>query len=219
MAREYFCAYHSYLNGMKRLSDAECGRLFKALLEYSSAGEVSIKLQGREEVLFDVYSDQINRDIEAYEEMCRKNSQNGKAGGRPKKSAENPKNRPVFSKTQKSQDKDKEEDKDKDNSSKESVKRKAAPRFSPPTPEEVAQYCRERNNNVDAERFVDHYTACGWYIGKNPMKDWKAAVRTWEKNGFDDRRNTKADCRSSFDTDDFFNSALERTYDKGDEKD
>lgn len=50
----------------------------------------------------------------------------------------------------------------------------------PPTVEEVAEYCRERNNGVDAQRFVDYYTANGWKVGKNPMKDWKAAVRTWE---------------------------------------
>ena len=53
-------------------------------------------------------------------------------------------------------------------------------RFSPPTLEEVASYCRERQNDVDAERFVDFYAAKGWKVGNQPMKDWKAAVRTWE---------------------------------------
>lgn len=57
-------------------------------------------------------------------------------------------------------------------------------RFSPPTVEEVKQYCLERKNKVDAERFVDYYTANGWLVGKNKMKDWKAAVRTWERNKF-----------------------------------
>lgn len=51
-----------------------------------------------------------------------------------------------------------------------------------PTVEEVKEYCKERNNSVDAETFVDFYSAKGWLIGKNKMKDWKAAVRTWEKN-------------------------------------
>ena len=54
-------------------------------------------------------------------------------------------------------------------------------RFIPPTPDEVRAYCMERCNNVDADRFVDYYTSKGWMIGKNKMKDWKAAVRTWEK--------------------------------------
>lgn len=54
-------------------------------------------------------------------------------------------------------------------------------RFAPPTLEEVTAYCLERKNGVDPQRFIDHYTANGWKVGKNTMKDWKAAVRTWEK--------------------------------------
>ena len=53
-------------------------------------------------------------------------------------------------------------------------------RFAPPTLDEVAAYCRERGNQVDAQRFIDHYTSNGWLVGKNRMKDWRAAVRTWE---------------------------------------
>jgi len=59
---------------------------------------------------------------------------------------------------------------------------KTATRFVPPTPDEVSRYCKERKNLVDAERFVDFYAAKGWMVGKNKMKDWKAAVRTWEAN-------------------------------------
>jgi len=50
-----------------------------------------------------------------------------------------------------------------------------------PSVQEVAEYIRSRGSNVDAQRFVDFYTSNGWKVGKNPMKDWKAAVRTWEK--------------------------------------
>lgn len=60
-------------------------------------------------------------------------------------------------------------------------------RFTPPTVDEVAAYCRERGNAVDAQRFVDFYTASGWMRGKTPVKDWKACVRTWEQNN--DERN------------------------------
>ena len=56
----------------------------------------------------------------------------------------------------------------------------AKPRFVPPTLEEVTAYCRERNNGISAESFIDYYTANGWKVGGNPMRDWKAAVRTWE---------------------------------------
>ena len=55
-------------------------------------------------------------------------------------------------------------------------------RFTKPTIEEVNEYCRSRSNGVDADRFWNYYESNGWKVGKNPMKDWKACVRTWEKN-------------------------------------
>lgn len=54
--------------------------------------------------------------------------------------------------------------------------------FFPPTLSEVANYCNERRNKVNAQRFIDFYTAKAWMLGKNKMKDWEAAVRTWERN-------------------------------------
>jgi hypothetical protein len=54
--------------------------------------------------------------------------------------------------------------------------------FTPPTVEEVRSYCQERNNKVDPEGFIDFYESKGWFIGKNKMKDWKAAVRNWERS-------------------------------------
>lgn len=53
-------------------------------------------------------------------------------------------------------------------------------RFAPPSVEEVQAYCQERNNGIDAQSFIDYYAARGWMVGKTKMKDWKAAVRTWE---------------------------------------
>ena len=61
------------------------------------------------------------------------------------------------------------------------VPTKPSRRFTPPTVEEVQDYCWERGNAVDPQRFVDYYTSNGWMVGKNKMKDWKAAVRTWEQ--------------------------------------
>lgn len=54
-------------------------------------------------------------------------------------------------------------------------------RFKPPTLEEVSEYCKERNNGINAQSFIDFYESKGWMIGKNKMKDWKACIRTWEK--------------------------------------
>nr|DAY11180.1 MAG TPA: replisome organizer protein [Caudoviricetes sp.] len=69
-------------------------------------------------------------------------------------------------------------------------------RFVKPTVEEVKQYCIERNNCVNAEQFYDYYESNGWKVGKNSMKDWKACVRTWERNGYDrpiKKKNNKQD--------------------------
>jgi hypothetical protein len=69
-------------------------------------------------------------------------------------------------------------DKDKD-----IVKVKAkVKRFVKPTIEDIFNYCSERENNVDCRKFFDYYESNGWKVGKNPMKDWKASIRTWEKN-------------------------------------
>lgn len=58
-------------------------------------------------------------------------------------------------------------------------------KFVPPTLEQIMEYCSERNNNVDPQKFLNHYQSNGWMVGRNHMKDWKAAVRTWENNSFD----------------------------------
>ena len=63
----------------------------------------------------------------------------------------------------------------------ESARGEKAKRFYPPTLDEVKQYCEERKNNIDPMAFIDFYSSKGWMIGKNRMKDWKAAVRTWER--------------------------------------
>ncbi|WP_059361911.1 phage replisome organizer N-terminal domain-containing protein [Veillonella tobetsuensis] len=69
-------------------------------------------------------------------------------------------------------------------------------RFVKPTVEEVRQYCIERNNCVNAEQFYDYYESNGWKVGKNSMKDWKAAVRTWERSEYrkpNYKKNSKED--------------------------
>ncbi len=54
-------------------------------------------------------------------------------------------------------------------------------RFQKPLINDIKEYCKERNNKIDAEQFFNWYESKGWYIGKNKMKDWKAAIRTWEQ--------------------------------------
>lgn len=73
-------------------------------------------------------------------------------------------------------------DTNKGSAEKASQSEKTSKRFVPPTVEEVAAYCAENGYKVEADRFVDFYTAKGWYIGKTKMKDWKATVRMWHRS-------------------------------------
>jgi hypothetical protein len=94
--------------------------------------------------------------------------------------------------------------------------------FVPPTVEEVRAYCDEQGIAVDAERFIDYYAANGWKVGNQAMKDWRATVRNWARRdrerGYTDKPKetrgaaNKGFSEPSFDTDDFFDAALQRTY-------
>ena len=109
MAREYFKAFHSYLESIEPLSDAERGRLFTAMLEYSISGKVP-DLQGNERFVFPTMRANLDREIARYAENAETNRTNGAKGGRPKKTE---KTKPVFEKPKsfkKSQDKDKDKD-------------------------------------------------------------------------------------------------------------
>ena len=99
---------------------------------------------------------------------------------------------------------DKEEDLEIEKENK-SVNSGKSTRFTPPTLADVQAYCTERCNNIDAERFIDFYTCKNWMVGKNKMKDWKAAVRNWE-------RTEPKKSESSFDLDEFFEMAVNSSY-------
>ena len=116
MALESFNAYHSYLTAIEPLNDTERGRLFTALLTYSSTGEVP-DLRGNERFVFPQMKWQIDRDKSSYNDFCARQSENGKKGGRPKKPTvnfETQKTQAFFEKPKKAIDKDKDKDKDKD---------------------------------------------------------------------------------------------------------
>lgn len=119
----------------------------------------------------------LDEQMNEFIDIAEKRSLAGRSGGLAKakqmlsKCQANAKQKPIY--------KDKEEDKDKDKD-----------KDILPTIEKVTIYCDERKNNVDPNKFFDFYEAKGWMIGKNKMKDWKAAVRTWEKkDGIDAQVN------------------------------
>lgn len=178
MARDYICLYHSYLDAIQALGDAERGRLLTAMLEYSVTGAAG-HLGGNERFIFPMIKAQIDRDIKKYDDICAKNSEKGKLGGRPPKAEK----ATGFQESKKSQGKDEEKDKDK-GKGEEDAQISAITcthKFVPPTVDEVRQYVHERSLRVDPQRFIDFYAAKGWMIGKNKMKDWKAACRNAER--------------------------------------
>lgn len=88
-------------------------------------------------------------------------------------------------------------------------------KFLPPTIDQIIEYCNERQNDVDPTKWYNFYSAKGWMIGKNKMKDWKAAVRTWEKNNFESNGTGKqkqqfGNNSNSGVSDDYKRSILER---------
>lgn len=185
MALEYIPFYYSYRKKIEKLSDQEVGRLVRALLEYGEAGEAE-ELTGRESIAFDFIADDIDRAKKSYEDKCTKNRANSMK--RHEKETDVRPNTTEYDRIQSNttvyesyQSKDKTKSKDKTNISSPNGERDTrAKRFVPPAVDEVRAYCAEKGYDVDAETFVDFYAARGWSYGQGkPVKDWKAAVRTW----------------------------------------
>lgn len=188
MARNYAALPYDYLEEMDALNDAEFGRLTRALLVYSMTGE-QIALCGNERFFVKRMMAQEDRFKASYDDIATTRSEAGKAGAAArwqngKRIFANGKNSKAMSANGKNGNTETKTDTNTETNiqlSNDSKGETRAKRFTPPTLGDVSAYVRERGSNVDPQRFLDFYTAKGWMVGKNPMKDWKAAVRTWEK--------------------------------------
>lgn len=183
MARNYAALPYEYGQEMVALSDAEFGRLCRALIEYSANG-TPIALPGNERFYAARVMMQEDRFRTSYDALSEKRKEAGKKGGSKNKQtqANGSKAKQTEANLSKTPYTETETNTDTEVSSNEETKRRnARARFVPPSVQEVAEYCRERGNNVDAEQFVDFYASKGWKVGNATMKDWRAAVRTWEK--------------------------------------
>ena len=191
--KDSFILYTKYKQQIQGLTMEQRGVLFTAILMHESDDLMLPEMDPVTAMAFDFIKVDLNENAQKYEERCRKNAENGNKGGRPRKQTvlEETEKTERFSENR-TQPKKADNDSDNDNDLKEktSLTRGKRERFVPPTVEEVAEYCAERQNGIDAEEFVDFYASKGWKIGKEPMKDWKAAVRTWE-------RKRKGEARSS----------------------
>ena len=194
MARNYAALPYDYLEEMAALNDAEFGRLTRALLVYSMTGE-PIALCGNERFYAKRVMSQEDRFRASYEEQASILSERGKAGAKARWSnAKNAKACLSITSNAKNGNTETNTETETNTLPPNGGKGKWA-RFSPPSLAEVTDYCRERGNGVDPERFVDFYAAKGWKGGNQPMKDWRAAVRTWEKR---EERSPQKPRRKSF---------------------
>lgn len=170
---KYLKVFTDFVENMSDLGDAERGRLFTAMLEYAETGEEPA-LRGNERFLWATAKKNIDNQRKSYDHQCAVN----------KRVATNRYEslRTATEISEPLQDKDKEKD-IKEIPTNVGTKKSSA--FRAPTVEEVRAYCRERNNGIDPEYFVNYYENRGWYLSKGiKMRDWKRAVITWEKNGF-----------------------------------
>lgn len=200
---KYLKVYTDFAEAMEALSDAERGRLFMSMLQYASTGEAGT-LSGAERFVWPIAKQNIDRAQAELE----KRAENGRKGGRPKKATESEEKQKKANESKRKQTKDnKDKDKDKENniiplSPNGDIPPKGGrppeKRFVKPTVDEVRAYCAERGNRVDAQAFVDFYEAKGWKVGSSPMKDWKAAVRTWQQRDTAQRKPTRPNRQRDF---------------------
>lgn len=165
MNRNQFTFYRSFYDAVKVLPKKDQTAVILAICAYALDNEEP-KLTGTAAAIFTLVRPMLD--------SSRKKAESGKRGGETKQSESKAEAKP---KQEKEQGKEQEKEQDKEQVL---IGESQKKRFSPPTFEDVKAYCLERNKGVDPERWYNHYTANGWMVGKNKMKDWKAAVRTWE---------------------------------------
>lgn len=175
-----------------KLSDMERLQLYDAILDYGQTGEVP-NFSGALGVAWDYIQPTLDEDSARYEATREKRAKAGALGGSAKAKAAKQDEANVANASDAKQEKANvanqansiQYNSIQSNSvqlrESKADKPPTRPRFSPPSVEEVAAYCREKGYAVDAERFVDYYASVGWKRGKTPIKDWKAAVRTWAR--------------------------------------
>lgn len=199
--RDSFIFYRSFYEAIRDLPADVQAAIYTAIMEYSLYGIEAANLKPIAKSVFILIKPQIDANKQRFE--------NGKKGGRPRtKSA----NEEACTKPNQSQTKAKANenvnvnanvnDNDNDNvnennnntpiaiSDEAPSATKSKARFREPSLDEVANYCQQRQNNINPQRFVDHYQANGWMVGKNKMKNWKAAVRSWENNAISQHNKT-----------------------------
>lgn len=171
-----------------KLSDENKGRLIGAILNYCFGdGENLVADDPKLDMAFSMIQGDIDANARHYEAICEKRRE---AGRNHRGNQYTNKMEQLEQMEQLSQigtngtDNDNDNDNDillNENDNKEELRKKkrTTTHFKKPTVEEIQAYCSEKGYTISAQRFFDYYESNGWKVGRNPMKDWKAAVRTW----------------------------------------
>lgn len=196
MRKDTFVLYLSQYKSIQCLSLEDKGRLLDGLFYYLENEEEPNDLPPLVYMAFSFIRTQIDIDTNKYVQRCEKNKYNvrkrwerSNTNDTDKEEEENKEEEEESTKVD-----IKEESKD---SKKESEK---STRFIPPTLSEVQTYISDNNYSVDASTFIDFYTAKGWKIGNNKMKDWRASVRTWQRKSNSTGPKTERSERASLNT-------------------
>jgi hypothetical protein len=173
--KKSFVLYCDIIHTIEQLSDEQAGHLFKHVLYYVNdlnpdTDNVITK------IAFEPIKQQLKRDLVRYEKIRERNS----LSARMRWDANACERIPNDAKNA-----DNDNDNDNDINIVLEQKAKKPKRFTKPPVDDVRQYMAELNMNDMSQRFVDYYESNGWKVGKNPMKDWKAAVRTWKQQNND----------------------------------
>lgn len=175
MKRDQFTFYRSYYEALKNLTKRDQTTVLMAVIGYA-LDETEPNLSGVPLSVFTL--------IRPTVDSGRKKAENRANKTRTKQEQNN--NKPESKEEQISKENEGEREEEREIERENDSYYPPTPlpgKFHPPSVEEVRAYCQERKNGVDPQSFVDHYSARGWkYNGNVAMKDWKAAVRTWEKN-------------------------------------
>jgi hypothetical protein len=173
--KKSFVLYCDIIHTIEQLTDEQAGHLFKHVLYYVNdlnpdTDNVITK------IAFEPIKQQLKRDLVRYEKIRERNS----LSARMRWDANACERIPNDAKNA-----DNDNDNDNDINIVLDQKAKKPKRFTKPPVDDVRQYMAELNMNDMSQRFVDYYESNGWKVGKNPMKDWKAAVRTWKQQNND----------------------------------
>lgn len=183
-----FVFYRSFMDALEYVPEEEYCSCLRALLGYALDGT-----NNADTMTSKMFMALVIPQIDANQNRRKngeKGAEHGKKGGRPRKETPIAEEENPIGVTEETPNVNVNVN---ENEEKEKTSKRER-RFVPPTVGEVDAYCLERQNGIDPEEFVDFYISKGWKIGKEPMKDWKAAIRTWERKR---KSESNTSCSSS----------------------